>query len=332
MPEGGPDTLTGGSSQARVSDSQAGVSDSLAGMSASRMGQAEVGPLISDLELAVEVKELALEMAEQNLKNSPVFRGNLSDEGISKLQGNNIRRNTGNIDEMYRQCWAVFDHSCSTDANPQHDRCPTGPDTWCWYNRAVLEGGDLWHDHDPNPPNLAPSLKEVWADLCDKKLLGKCVMGATQNRNESSLIWNRCSKTVALYLAVLIFNEGNVPLLPIIEDSGGVEPSQFCHRALCNADARRLYRSLHYYTGIQKRKHQSDRDLRLRLEEQLVEEKAQKLQNRKILYPQIIVYIIEVAIYIQGCSVQQRSLGTLACNESHYVVRQPQELQLQLVL
>ena len=35
-----------------------------------------------------------------------------------------------------------------------------------------------------------------------------------------------------------------------------------------------LYRSLHYDTEIQKRKHQSDRDLRLRLEEQLVGEEG----------------------------------------------------------
>lgn len=234
--------------------------------------------------------ELALEMYEENLRDSPVFRGNLGDNKIAKLQryyGYNIRRNTGNLDEMIQDCWAVFYHSCSSDTNVQHHMCPTGPDSWCRYNKAVHNGDDLHHDPDKIliPPNLAPYVKEEWEKLCHEDLLAKCVLGATQNRNESfnSVVWNRCSKTdfsshtsvqVALYLAVLTFNKGTVPLLPLLEDLGGIQPSPYCVRTLFSIDAMRLYRSMHYDTEVQKRKRQSDRELSLRHEQQLVREEG----------------------------------------------------------
>ena len=59
--------------------------------------------------------------------------------------------------------------------------------------------------------------------LCSRDLLSRCVLGGSQNQNESfnGLIWRRCSKTdfssphtvqlavhLPVYLAVLVFNEG----------------------------------------------------------------------------------------------------------------------------
>lgn len=109
-------------------------------------------------------------------------------------------------------------------------------------------------------------------------LLSRCVLGATQNQNESfnGLIWNRCSKTdfsspasvqLAVYLAILTFNEGEFSLLPIIKELGGVEPSPYCQRLLAHADSSRLYKSLR---ELEKKRRQSQRQSRLAYEEQMI--------------------------------------------------------------
>ncbi len=36
-----------------------------------------------------------------------------------------------------RACWAVFDHSISTDEAPTHENCPKGEWSWCKYNVAI---------------------------------------------------------------------------------------------------------------------------------------------------------------------------------------------------
>ena len=248
----------------------------------------------ADAAMAVDVAQLEFDYAEAAEARVPHYTGRLSMPVMLKLQryyGANIRRNVGNLVEMERDCWAAFYHSCSSDDDPQHDLCPTGSDTWCWYNRAVneaaLEGVEPVLRHDPSkypliPPDLAPSIKEVWEGLCSRDLLSRCVLGGSQNQNESfnGLIWGRCSKTdfssphsvqCAVYLAVLVFNEGNSALLPIIEKLGGAEPSPYCARVLDQADSSRLYRTLASHSETEKNKRrQAQRLGRIAYEEQLI--------------------------------------------------------------
>ena len=59
-------------------------------------------------------------------------RGCFTDSVIDSLAvyyGGAIRNFPGNVEGMYRAIWAVFHHSLSSD-------CPTGPDSWCKYNRT----------------------------------------------------------------------------------------------------------------------------------------------------------------------------------------------------
>lgn len=121
----------------------------------------------------------------------------------------------GDLKGMIEACWAVFHHSASHDGDLQHDFCPTGPDTWCKYNLAVLnqKEQDFTHKKPDIPEDLAPYVKNEWRKLCDCILLDKCLLGATQNRNESfnNVLWAQCSKTdfsspvtvqLAIYLAL----------------------------------------------------------------------------------------------------------------------------------
>lgn len=242
------------------------------------------GGNVEALEEEVATLQAAYDSAVVAKNNVPNFRGRFSDKAggemlqLQKYYGRNIRRNVGNLDGMIRDCWACFYHSCSHDGDPQHDYCPTGPDTWCSYNRAALKGEDLSHD-------LAPGIKEVWAKLCDPDLLARCVLGGTQNQNESfnSVIWNRCSKTdfsspesvqVAIYLAVLTFNEGQQSLLPIIEELGGCKPSPFCERMLAHADSCRLYKSIVQQSEVAKKRRQAQKIAQIVHEGRLIEEEG----------------------------------------------------------
>ena len=77
-----------------------------------------------------------------------------------------------------------------------------------------------------------PYILPVWEALCAEQLLRKCLLRATQNRNESfnSLIWARAPKTefvgkasvdFAVSQAVVTFNSGcQQALLPVLEGVG----------------------------------------------------------------------------------------------------------------
>ena len=119
------------------------------------------------------------------------------------------------------ECWLGYVLPPTGHALEQHQCCPVGKQSWCFYQRAVANG--------ETPParypamrlakDLAEHVKPVFDHLCDEELLGKCLLGCTQNQNESlnSVIWRRCPKVsharihsveIAVYLAILTFNHG----------------------------------------------------------------------------------------------------------------------------
>jgi len=78
---------------------------------------------------------------------------------------------------------------------------------------------------------IVPYVQKVFESLSENFLMERCVMGATQNQNESfnSLIWNRCSKTefcsedvveIAVGMAVMTFNSGKKSLKSLLERLG----------------------------------------------------------------------------------------------------------------
>ena len=155
---------------------------------------------------------------------------------------------------MVKAVWAVLYHSVSTDQEPQHHCCPDGADSWCKYNRA-LANGQPTPPHNPKlPAELLPFVLPVWSDLCDEELLKKCVLGATQNRNESfnNLVWSRAPKTefagktavdFAASQAVLVFNSGcRASTSPVLE-AIGVQPGPQCLAYLDGKDSVRVKRA-----------------------------------------------------------------------------------------
>ena len=111
--------------------------------------------------------------------------------------------------------------SCSsTDQKPQHHLCPKTPDTWCKYNKAVLDKTVKQFKHRSSIPQaVMDAIKPVFTDLSKEDLLLKCVGGYTQNPNESlnAMIWKNVPKTIfctrktmeiGAKEAVLSFNDG----------------------------------------------------------------------------------------------------------------------------
>ena len=78
----------------------------------------------------------------------------------------------------------------------------------------------------------------MFTELSKRELLERCVLGATQNQNESfySIIWSLCPKTgfcslvsvdIAVNLAAITFNHGLEGLLPLFVELIGSPPSAF---------------------------------------------------------------------------------------------------------
>ena len=149
-------------------------------------------------------------------------KGCLTNSVIASLTvfyGEAIRNFPGDVDGMYRAIWAVFHHSLSNDEKHDHQFCPSGSDSWCKFNRALANNEEPPKQTPKLPIDLSPFIKPVFTELSKLELLEKCVLGATQNQNESfnNIVWSRCPKTgfcscetveIAVYLAAITFNHG----------------------------------------------------------------------------------------------------------------------------
>jgi hypothetical protein len=150
-------------------------------------------------------------------------------DNLQSLYRKAIVDHPGDLTGMTTACWAVYYHYISTDEDPQHDFCPDDPGSWCKYQQALAAGEDPPCTHTLIPAAYHVPVKKVFEDLCDESLLSRCLLGATQNRNESfnALIWARCSKTdfsgtssihIATSLAVLVFNGGSQALTQVMDE------------------------------------------------------------------------------------------------------------------
>ena len=157
-------------------------------------------------------------------------------DSLTVYFGEAIRNFPGDVDGMFRVIWAVFHHSISDDDQHDHQFCPSG--SWCKFNRALADNVEP-PKHTPKlPKDLGPFIKPVFTELSKRELLERCVLGATQNQNESfnSIIWSRCPKTlfcslvsvdIAVNLAMITFNHGLEGLSPLFVHLLGSPPSSF---------------------------------------------------------------------------------------------------------
>ena len=130
------------------------------------------------------------------------------------------------MEGMRRAILASLHHGYSTDAAPSHEHCPTGVDSWCFFQQALARHQvPPSHDkliHTPlNRAKLQEHLEPIYKRMTEDHLLSRCLSGKTQNANEAlhSLIWSRCSKEnfasrrrvqFAVFTAIREFNSGPI--------------------------------------------------------------------------------------------------------------------------
>ncbi|GFX61531.1 uncharacterized protein TNCV_2745061 [Trichonephila clavipes] len=141
------------------------------------------------------LRRFKAKMSGQKLSDGKALCGKnrLTEASIDQLQtyyGLAIRRNLSSVKDMRQGIWAIFLHKISTNENPQHGFCPSGPDTWCRYKKAQLEN-KVYHHKYKLPVAVVEAIRPIFRDLSDPELLKKCLHLNTQNPNESknNVIW-----------------------------------------------------------------------------------------------------------------------------------------------
>ncbi|XP_071574866.1 uncharacterized protein [Temnothorax nylanderi] len=180
--------------------------------------------------------------------------GKLTDKLINELTiyyGLAIRRNSCDVDAMRNDVWATFFHKISTDEEPQHENCPSGPNSWCKWRQAEAAGTLQSYNHPPSlDSNVQELIRPIYEDLSSQDLLNRCCGGFTQNNNEcfNKTVWQFAPKhsfcssniiNIATYLATCIFNEGLKPILKIMSIMG-VTIGPNAYEYACARDANRI--------------------------------------------------------------------------------------------
>jgi hypothetical protein len=133
-------------------------------------------------------------------------KNKLTDEVIDKLTGYYgiaIRSSKGTtIEQMKKACLSGFLHVSSTDSKHNHQYCPDGPTSHCFYKKALANNEEPpSHDTMKIKCRLSEDEKQlvmnVYEDLSNDDLLRKCLSGRTQNPNESihGKVWSKLHKT-----------------------------------------------------------------------------------------------------------------------------------------
>lgn len=209
-------------------------------------------------------------------------KNRLTKPAIQKIQeyyGLAIRRNTRSVDSMQRSIWAEYLHLSSSNENKMHYFCPANDDTWCKFNAAKLKGEEYNHkDHFHLPKIVMQQLKPIFRDLSDKKLLARCLMGKTQNPNESlnNVIWSVIPKRtfvglntlrLGVYDAVLKYNDGHFPKTLVMEEIG-LDPGHYFLKILKSLDQERIRKAEKAFFYLNKKLRQKWSLAKKNLEEQ----------------------------------------------------------------
>lgn len=157
-------------------------------------------------------------------------RNRLTDNLIDTFQryyGNALRKTKGNLPGMQKAVKAIWHHYASTKENPQHDHCPTGPTSWCKWQKDQVSNTNTFEPKKVDA-SVMNQIKPVFEALGDSQILEKVLKGYSQNPNESlnHIVWDICPKEVfsgpetvetACSLAVLLFNSGAETLGQVLQ-------------------------------------------------------------------------------------------------------------------
>ena len=134
--------------------------------------------------------------------------------------------------QMKKNIMAILSHIITRPSQSlQHHYCPVSPDSWCGWQKNKVAKKANFEGTMSLPEVLLELLKPIFVSLSDEELLKRCILGTTQNPNESinSLVWVRCPKhkfhgaksvDFAAASAVLSFNGGSTRYADLMENMG----------------------------------------------------------------------------------------------------------------
>ena len=183
-------------------------------------------------------------------------QGRLTDESIKKIQnyyGFAIRQNSGNLEGMKKAILAIQHHLIRSDDAPldeQHKHCPRGTGTWCKYWQDKTNSSRMYDDSKRLPAVFLQELQPIFQRLSQDTLLSRCLLGLTQNQNESlnGQLWSRVPKTmfcgkrkviIAACETICVANTGAASKAFLLEDMG-IAAGQNMVRALHKEDNERI--------------------------------------------------------------------------------------------
>eukprot|EP00117_Sycon_ciliatum_P047960 scpid50775/ scgid34206/ len=145
-------------------------------------------------------------------------KGRLTDKAIDTLQtyyGWAVREHSQDIQGMARAIWSGLMHRCSSDDNPQHQFCPTGPDSWCKWQLVQAGVRDEYTHRHILPKAVFDVVKPLYLRLTERKLLERCLLGATQNANETSASTASSGVCARRKASVALMLSGSLPALQL---------------------------------------------------------------------------------------------------------------------
>ena len=182
--------------------------------------------------------------------------GRLTDKVIDSIQnyyGLAIRKNKGDLQGMKNAVTAILNHLVKDEKlslEEQHAFCPKDRTTWCKYWKDQADKTTLYDESKRLPSAFKNELEPIFIRLSQTDLLERCLLGVTQNQNESlhSILWGQCAKTVfcgkrkleiAACKTVCLFNAGATSIAKLMKNCN-IIPGRNAMTAFSKRDAHRL--------------------------------------------------------------------------------------------
>ena len=173
---------------------------------------------------------------------------------IQNYYGLSIRQNKGNLNEMKKAILAIQHHIIEDPDKSlsfQHRFCPRGVDSWCCFWKDEATGCSMYQNLHRLPNVFMTELQPLFTRLSHSELLGRCLLGVTQNQKESlnGRLWSLVPKTrfcgkrrviSGVCEAICVSNTGAATSSLLVERLG-IEPGENTLRALRQEDRARLY-------------------------------------------------------------------------------------------
>lgn len=186
---------------------------------------------------------------------------------------------------MKKNIVAILNHVVKDkDSTKQHRFCPPGESSWCKWQQDQATGTSTYKGDDCLPEIFLDLLRPTFLTLSETKLLERCVLGTTQNQNESinSVVWARCPKhkhhgpkivRCAVASAVLHFHCGAASRKRVMKRLS-IPAGKFTKRASLLKDKQRLQKADSKVSVKEKKRRQTEHLRKIRREEALREKEG----------------------------------------------------------